>query len=269
MDLIRQAIDRPIAVIAAVLMVVMFGLLALQLIPIQLTPDVQRPILTVQTNWRGAAPAEVEREITNRQEEALKGLEGMVRMLSRSEDGRARITLEFGVDQNMDKAILLVATRLDRVTGYPAEADKPTLRTSSSNDNAIGWYIVTRLDGNTKPIHTHGDIAEDVIRERLERIKGVSRVNIYGGSEREMRIIIDPEKMARYGLTVGEVLGRLRTANASISGGDVEEGKRRYVVRTEGEFKSVDQVRAVVLRTDQDQVSGRGGRGILGDIAEV
>ena len=126
MNLIRISIDRPIAVVAAVLMILLFGLLALQTIPIQLTPDVRRPILNIQTTWHGAAPAEIEREIINRQEEALKGLPGVMEITSRSEDGRARISLEFNVTQNMDRALLLVANRLDRVTGYPEEANEPT-----------------------------------------------------------------------------------------------------------------------------------------------
>jgi len=269
MDLIRLSVARPIAVLSAVLMVVLFGLLALQTIPIQLTPDVRRPILTVQTIWPGAAPAEVEREIVNRQEEVLKGLEGMVEMISRSEDGRARITMEFGVGQDMNRAMLLLSNRLDRVTGYPDEADEPTIATSDSDDSPIAWFIVTRVPGNERPIHTYGDFADDFIRDRLERVSGVSRVNVYGGSERELRIIVDPQKMVRYGLTVPQVVDRLRAANASISGGDIEEGKRRYVVRTEGELTTPAQVAAVVLRSESDQASGRIGRVTVGDIAEV
>ena len=95
MNLIRLAIERPIAVIAAVLMVVMFGLVALQSIPIQLSPDVNRPVITVTTIWPGAAPAEVEREIVNRQEEVMTGLEGLDNITSRAELGRASMTLEF------------------------------------------------------------------------------------------------------------------------------------------------------------------------------
>ena len=119
MNLIRLSLARPIAVVAAVLMVVIFGAVALQTIPIQLTPDVRKPIITVQTVWPGAAPAEIEREITNRQEEVLRGIEGLEEMSSSSQNGRARITLEFGVTANMDRALLLVANRLDRVSNYP------------------------------------------------------------------------------------------------------------------------------------------------------
>ncbi|MDA1099292.1 MAG: efflux RND transporter permease subunit [Proteobacteria bacterium] len=269
MNLIRVSIERPIAVVAAVLMILLFGLLALQTIPIQLTPDVRRPVLNIQTTWYGAAPAEIEREIINRQEEALKGLPGVSEITSQAEDGRASISLEFDLAQNMDRALLLVANRLDRVTGYPLEADEPTISTSSSDDNPIGWFIIGRLPGNDRPIHTFGDQVDDLVRDRLERVPGVSRVNVYGGSERELRVIVDPEKLARYGLTVPRVVQALKEANTSMSGGDVVEGKRRYVVRTEGGFTSTEQVAAVLVRSEGNGATGRIGRVTIGDIANV
>jgi HAE1 family hydrophobic/amphiphilic exporter-1 len=269
MNLIRVAIQRPIAVVAAVLMVVMFGVLALETIPVQLAPDVRKPIITVTTNWFGAAPAEIEREIINRQEEVLKGLEGLEEMISTSQNGEGEITLEFTIGQNMDRALLLVANRLDRVGDYPEEADEPMLRTAGAEDNPIAWFILQRLPGNEQPIHTFGDFAEDVIRERLERVPGVSRVNVFGGSERELQIIIDPRRMAQARLTVGQMLDTLRTANVSLSAGDVDEGKRRYVVRTEGQLKTPAEIRAVVLLRKTDPASGRVARVTVGDLAQV
>ncbi len=269
MNLIKTAIERPIAVIAAVLMVVMFGLVALQTIPIQLAPDINSPVITITTEWGGAAPAEVEREITNRQEEELKGIEGLEEITSRSERGRSRVTLEFAVGTNMDRALLLVSNRLDRVNGYPDEADEPTLDTAGAEDNAIAWFILTRLPGNERPMSEYGDFAENVIQERLERVPGVSRINVYGGTEREIQVTVDPQVLARYRLTVSEVVDALRRANASFSAGDVDEGKRRYVVRTEGELNTVEAVRSVVVRSDEDRASGRLARVLIGDIAEV
>ncbi|WP_299390940.1 efflux RND transporter permease subunit [Pelagibius sp.] len=269
MNLIKLAIERPIAVIAAVLMVVMFGIVALQTIPIQLAPDVNRPVITVSTSWGGAAPAEIEREITNRQEEELKGIEGLETITSRSEQGRARITLEFAVGTNMDRALLLVSNRLDRVNGYPDEADEPTLDTAGSEDSPIAWFIITREDGNERPIHEYGDFAEDILRERIERVPGVSRVNVFGGTEREIQVTVEPKVLARYRMTVTEVVDALRRANASLSAGDVDEGKRRYVVRTEGELNTLEAIRDVVVRSDSDDDSGRVARVRIGDIAEV
>ena len=269
MNLIGYSITRPRAVIAAVLMVTMFGALALRTIPIQLTPDVARPVITVTTNWRGGSPAEIEREIVNRQEEAFKGLEGLASMDSASQDGRSRITLEFSVSMDMDKALLLVANRLDRVSGYPAEAGEPELRTSGSEDNSIAWMVVRPEPGHERPVHTFGEFVEDVVRERIERVPGVGRVDVYGGSRRELRVEIDPFRLARFRLTVSEVLGRLRAADASISAGEVEEGKRRYVVRTDGAVESVEDVRKILLRTVRDPVSGRVSRLTVGDMADV
>ncbi len=269
MNLITLAINRPIAVIAAVLMVLMFGFIALQTIPIQLTPDVRKPVLTVNTYWPGAAPAEVEREIVTQQEEVLKGLEGLNRMVSSSDDGAGEIELEFNVGTDMDRALVLVANRLDRVSDQPDDAAEPVIGTSGSEDQPIAWFILSRQPGNEREIHTYGDFVEDVIQERIERVPGVSRVNMFGGTSRELRITVDPERMARYRLTVTEIAQALRQANASISAGDIEEGKRRYVVRTDGELNTPERVAGVVLRSARDPLSGRLGRVIVGDIATI
>ncbi|MHA1152605.1 MAG: efflux RND transporter permease subunit [Alphaproteobacteria bacterium] len=269
MNLIRLAIERPIAIIAAVLMTVMFGMVALQTIPIQLSPDVNRPVITVTTSWPGAAPAEVEREILNRQEDEMAGLEGLQSITGSARPGRSRLTLEFNVGTNMDRALLLVSNRLNRVSGYPDEASEPTLDTAGSEDNAIAWFVITRAEGNEQPMHEFGDFIEDVVKDRIERVPGVSRVNVYGGSEREIQITTEPSLLARYGLTVSAVTRALRQGNASITAGDIDEGKRRYVTRVEGELNTLDSIREVVLRSYEDPNSGRLARVTLGDIAKV
>lgn len=269
MDIIRISIERPVAIIAAVLMAIMFGIVALQTIPIQLAPDVRRPVITVETTWFGAAPAEVEREILNEQEEVLQGLENLEELVGRARNGEAEITLEFAVGTDMSRALLLTANRLDRVADLPEEADEPTLETAGPEDNAIAWFRLAPDPDNKTPIHEFGDFAKDVVAERMERVPGIARMNVYGGGAREMHIIVHPERMAQYGLTVSDVVDRLRAANTSITGGDVEEGKRRYVVRTDAEFKTTEQVENVVLRSERDDATGRVGRVTLGDIAEV
>ena len=267
MNIIRLSIERPMAVIAMVLMIILFGYVALQRIPIQMAPDVRQPVIIVTTSWRGAAPAEVEREILIPQEDELKGLEGVNRMLSEASHGRGKITLEFSPDINFDRMLLLVANRLDRVTGYPEEADEPTLGTSGTEDNAIAWFVFTQAAGNARDMTVYGDFLRDVVQERLERVPGIGGINIFGETEREMQVVIDPRQLARYGMTVGEVLARLRAANASITGGDVDEGKRRYIVRTEGDLATPEAVRSVVLRS---LANGAGlGRVSVGDIAAV
>lgn len=265
MNLIRTSIDRPIAVVAAVLLVVMFGLVALTTIPIQLAPDVNQPVITVTTNWFGAAPAEVEREILNPQEEELAGIEGLSSITGNAEQGRAEISLEFRVGTNMDKALLLVSNRLDRVPEYPDEADQPTLDIAGSDDNAIAWFIFTRQPGNERPMHEYGDFIEDNVKERLERVPGVGRVNFFGAGEREIHILVDPTLLARHGLTIADISSSLQLANVSLGAGDIDEGKRRYVVRTEGELSSLDAIRGVLINNGSDAIA----RITLGDLADV
>ena len=235
--------------------------------------------------WGGAAPAEIEREIVNRQEEELKGLDSLETMISNSQTGRARITLEFAIGTNMDRALLLVSNRLDRVTGYPEEANEPTLRTSGSDDNPIAWIILKRAQGNTAKEMAHfGPFAKDVIRERIERVDGVATVNVYGGVDRELQVLVDPEMLAKFRLTVPEVLNKLRRESVSVSAGNIDEGKRRYVVRVEGELDTLGAVRNVVLRSGASRSaetatgntsnninggSARMGRVYVRDIAEV
>ena len=128
MNLISKAIERPIAVVAAVIMALILGLLALQRIPIQLAPDVEKPVITITTAWLGASPYEIEREIINRQEEVLKGLEGIVKMESSARENRGEVTLEFDIQSNMNRSLLFVSNRLNQIDGYPEDASEPITR---------------------------------------------------------------------------------------------------------------------------------------------
>ena len=188
-------------------------------------------------------------------------------MTSRSRTGQAEVTLEFAVGTDMSQSLLLVSNRLDRVGSYPAEANEPSLNTSGSDDSPIAWVLLTAAEDNTRPMPTYGDFVEDVIKDRLERIEGVSAVNVFGGVTRELQIIVDPRRLSRFGLTVPEVVRILRAENISISAGDVDEGKRRYVVRTEGNLNTEAAIRDVVLRSEAS--SGGAGRVRVGDVAEV
>lgn len=267
MDIIRFAIDRPIAVVATVIMAILFGGLALTRIPVQLAPDVRSPVVVISTSWPGAAPIEVEREIVNPQEEVLRGLEGLDIMTSSSSTGQAEITLEFAIGTDMSQTLLLVSNRLDRVGDYPNEASQPVLNTSGDDDSPVAWVLVLAGEGNTRSLPTYGDFIEDVVQDRLERVEGVSAVNVFGGVRRELQIVVDPQRLARFGLTVPEVVNRLRTENISLSAGDVEEGKRRYVVRAEGNLNTIAAVEAVVLRSQAD--GGPLGRVRMADVADI
>lgn len=268
-SLISRAVSNPTAVISIVLLIVLFGIIALQAIPIQLAPDVNRPIIRITTMWPGAAPAEVEREILNPQEAELAGVENLVDITSTADSGRSQITLEFDVGTDMRNALLLVSNRLDRIDDYPEEALSPQLATAGMEDNAIAWFTVIREPGNDRPIHEFGRFVEEVIKDRIERVPGVGEVRVFGGGDPEIQIIIDPEQLARLHLTIGELLTALRTANVSLSVGDVDEGKRKYIVRSEGELNSVESIRDIVVRSNASNLSADKGRIRVSDIAEV
>ena len=205
MNIIRASIERPTAVVAAIFMTIVLGFLALDRIPIQLAPDVNKPVITVTTFWYGASPYEIEREIVNRQEEVLKGIEGAKKLSAKAQEGQSEVTIEFDTNVNMDRALLLVSNRLNQIEGYPEDAGEPSLDTAGLDDNAIAWFILTKTEGNETDIAAYGDIVENVIQDRIERVPGVARTTVYGGSETELRVTIDPEKMAYYNLTVPQI----------------------------------------------------------------
>ena len=142
MKIVHQAIRYPVSTAVGVILLVMFGFLGLTRLPVQLTPDVTEPRVTITTIWPGASPREVEREIVDEQEEQLQSIEGLLRMESQASDGMALVTLTFPIGTDIDGALLRVSNSLQQVPSYPSEADKPILMTSGANDKALAWFIL-------------------------------------------------------------------------------------------------------------------------------
>jgi HAE1 family hydrophobic/amphiphilic exporter-1 len=142
-NLVETFIKNPVKVAVAVLLVALFGFVAMTRMPMQLTPEVQRPTITIETRWPGASPQEVEREIVIEQEEQLKGVEGIWKLTSESVDSLARITLEFNIGMDMEKSVVDVISRLEQVPEYPEDSDKPVINTANANDRPIAWFILS------------------------------------------------------------------------------------------------------------------------------
>ncbi len=138
-------LDHPVKVSVGVILILLFGLLAAFRMPMQLAPDVSRPMISISTSWPGASPQEVEEEIINEQEEQLKSVVGVTRMTSEAGDSSGNISLEFTVDTNMQEALLLVNSALQKVREYPLTADRPVINTSSNTDRSIAWFILSDL----------------------------------------------------------------------------------------------------------------------------
>ena len=132
MDIIRASIDKPVAVVVGIIMVVLFGLIGLASLPYQLTPDVTEPEITVTTTWTGATPYEIERDIIEEQEKVLKGIPGLVEMESTSQNARGELSLKFTIGTNTDDALLRVSNKLNEVPSYPQNADKPIITATGS-----------------------------------------------------------------------------------------------------------------------------------------
>ena len=265
MRLVDTAIKRPVSVIVGVLFVALFGLISLFRIPVQLTPDVDRPIVTVTTAWPGASPEEVEQEIVQRQEEQLKSVEGLVLMTSESNDSRGVVTLEFNVGVDPDAVLLLVSNKLNQVFGYPLDAERPVISAGGSGPSgAITWIMLEPLpDRDDLDIERFRDYGEEVVKTALERVPGVSRSNIYGGYDRQLQVIVDPQAMAARQITVQDLAQALTRENANTSAGTFDEGKRRYIVRTVGQYQQPSDIEQVVVR------SADGTRVTVGEIART
>jgi HAE1 family hydrophobic/amphiphilic exporter-1 len=261
MSLVTSSIRYPVTVVVGVLLAFLGGFLALTFVPVQLTPDVDRPVVNVTTTWNGASPEEVEKEIIEKQEEYLKSVEGVIKMESEAHDGFAQITLEFAVGTDITGATVRVTNKLNEVPSYPENADRPIVSSASRFDRAIAWFVI-KGDSTVNVPHQLTFI-EDLVKPRLERVEGVSGVNVFGGLENELHVTFEPELLASMQITVSDLINALRAQNLDISAGDFGEGKRRYVVRTISRFASPEDVERTVI-TVRNGVPIR-----VGDVAAV
>jgi len=263
MKIIEYSIHNIVKVTVGAIFVLLFGLIALFRMPVQLVPDVEKPQITVVTPWIGASPEEVEQEIIHEQEEMLKSVENLRKLTSKSFNSRGEVLLEFQVGVDKNTALLDVANKLEQVQEYPENVDEPVISAVNTSDRPIAWFTLRSLPGTDINIHDLRDFAEDYIESRFERVPGVANSNIFGGAEREMQVIIDPHVLASRQLTIMDVRNVLIATNINISGGDIDEGKNRFVVRTLGQFKSIEEIEnLVIVRRDDIPVYIR-------DIAKV
>lgn len=266
--IIKSAIERPLAVIALMLLIVLFGFVAARTIPIQMSPDIEKPILQVRVNWSGATPEDVDREIVNRLEDELSNLSSVEEITSNSRYGSARVTLTYAVDTDMDKALTLLLTKLSGITNLPREAKAPQVRTSNSDDSPIARLALTALPGQQIDVETLGSFVDNELVSRLERVPGVAEVTYFGGGGRQMTIRIHPEKLVRFRLSISEVINALRQSSAVLSAGAVNQGKRTYAVRTQSDLFTPETAGAVIIRNDMT-TSGQLAPILLRDIAEI
>jgi hydrophobic/amphiphilic exporter-1 (mainly G- bacteria), HAE1 family len=250
MDIVEYSLKKPVSVAVAVILLVTFGLIGLNQLPIQLTPDVETPKITVQTTWGGATPFEIEKEIIEKQEEALKGLQGLTKMESSSYNSFGEVTLSFALETAVPDALLRVSNKLNEVSGYPDNADKPVIEAAGANSSPIVWMVVKPKEENKEEITHFMTFFEDNIRQNFERIKGVGSMFIFGGTEDELHITLDMEKMAQNKISINQLTGVVVQANTTTSAGVLGIGRKNYRIRTIGQFQNGADALDVVIYDD-------------------
>ncbi|MEM9345253.1 MAG: efflux RND transporter permease subunit [Planctomycetota bacterium] len=264
MDPIRFAIDNPVKVAVGVILLLLFGVLAVVSIPVQLTPNVDPTIITVSTEWTGKSPEEIEREIIEDQEDVLKNISGLVKMTATATQGEAEIELEFKVGKDLQSARVEVSDALREVPDYPDDADEPVITDGEAGPGSpIAWLLLTS-DMPGFDVQTLGDLAEDRIKPMLERAEGVSEARVYGGREREVHIQFDPDKVAQRKITFTQLGEALRQENVNVSAGNLKEGRYDPRVRVMGQYDNLEAIRQTIVAYD-----AAGGPIRIRDIADV
>ncbi|WP_199610926.1 efflux RND transporter permease subunit [Flocculibacter collagenilyticus] len=265
MDITKGAIKNPTAVGIMLAITLFIGLYCLTRLPVQLFPDIERPQISIQTFWRAASPQEIEAEIVEPQEDVLQGLPGLKNMGAWSNRGAAWINLEFNLETDMQKTLIDVISRMNRLPPLPRDATPPTIMLGGwgGGTPALTYFFMQKLPGTPGEITDYIDFIEDVVRPRLESLPGVARVSPQSGanSQQELQIVFDPFRANELGIDLTRVANLIGNAN-DVSGGSLDVGRRSYTVRFAGKY-DIDQLDNMVL-------DWREGSPIkLGDIADI
>ncbi|NQT23312.1 MAG: efflux RND transporter permease subunit [Candidatus Omnitrophica bacterium] len=248
MSISSVAIKRPIAVIMFFLAVILMGIVSLFYLPVELYPNVSFHNISIIIIIRGGIPpTEVESLVTKPIEEAISTVSHLKQLLSVSKEGEATIVLSFEPGTNMDFAALEVREKFARVKNkLPKEAEKPIIAQFKQTDTPIMILAVTSTKRTTESIRK---IVDETIKERIKRISGVANVEVSGGRERKILVEIDKRKIYKNRLAIERVISILSANNIDLMSGDIEEGKNKYIIRTIGSFKTVDDIKNIAVAT--------------------
>ncbi len=260
MSIPRLAIQRPVTMFMLSGVVILLGIISLMRLPVDLMPDVTYPSITVRVGYSGVGPLEMEELVTRPIEQAMSAVAGLERLESTSNEGSSRVTLNFAWGTDLNEAADDVRNRLDRVRGrLPQEADAPIMFKFDANATPI---MGVGLEGDFDRV-TLREMAEHDLSPRLERVPGVASVSAEGGLRRQIHVELSKEKIRALDLPVDRVINLLRSENQNTPVGEIDEGDITYLVRSQGQFENLDQIRDMVVMTRQ------GVPVYMKDIAEV
>jgi HAE1 family hydrophobic/amphiphilic exporter-1 len=248
MSIPRLAIERPITMFMLSAVVMLIGGLSLMRLPVDLMPDVSFPSITVRVSYAGVGPLEMEELVTRPIEQALSAVAGLERLESTSQEGSSRVTLNLAWGTDLNEAADDIRNRLDRVRGrLPEEADAPVM---FKFDASAAPIMGVGLEGDYDRVRLR-EIAEHDLSQRLERVPGVAAVTTEGGLRRQIHVELSKEKIRALDLPVDRVVNLLRTENQNIPLGEIDEGDRTFLVRSQGQFESLNEIRDLVVMTRQ------------------
>lgn len=253
MKLIDIATERRVTIAMFTVAIVLFGFVSLARLKVNLLPDLSYPTLTVRTELSGTAPLEVENLLTKPIEEVVGIIKNVRQVRSVSRPGQSDVTLEFLWGTDMDVAGVDVREKLDMLQ-LPLEATRPLLlRFDPSNEPiqrlAFMDQSATGPADDPQRLRALRRHAEDQLKNELESVEGTAAVKVSGGLEDEIQIIVDQEKVAQLGLSIRAIAARLRAENVNLSGGRLEQGAQRFLVRTLNEFASIDEIADTIIAT--------------------
>ncbi len=243
MNLTEKSLKSPISVAVGVGLIIVLGIVALIRLPVQLFPDIEEPVITVFTGWRAAAPTEVESELIEPQEQALRGLPGLQETQSFAGAGGAFINLEFAIGTDMGRTLIEVISRMNQLPPLPRDADAPRISLGEDGgggpNETLSWFFVQLKPGTPGPVENYRREIEDLMRARVESIPGVGTINVNAGAPDELRIEFDPYRAAELGVPIPSIVAVAGSAD-DVSGGFAELGRRQYTLRFAGRYRPAD-----------------------------
>lgn len=262
MILTDLSVKRPVFASVISLLLVAFGLVAFGKLPLREYPNIDPPIVSIETNYRGASAAVVESRITQLIEDRISGVEGIRHVSSSSSDGRSQVTLEFDISRNIEDAANDVR---DRISGLldnlPEEADPPEVQKANGGDEVIMWL---NLESDQMTTLELTDYTRRYLADRLSVVDGVSMIRIGGGKVYAMRVWLDRQALASRSLTVADVEAALRAENVELPAGSLESKERHFTVRLERSYRSAEDFANLVIVQGEDGYLVK-----LGDVAKV
>ncbi len=251
------ALRRPVTTVVIFVALSLVGLLAARLLPLEKFPDIEFPGIFIQVPYDGSTPEEVERLITRPVEEALATLSGVEQMFSSSDENQAQIFLQFGWGDKMGAKGIEARAKVDSIRHLlPEDVRRVLIFTGSLGDQPV---LQLRISSE-KDLSDSYEMLNRLLTRRLERIEGVSRVDLQGVDAREIRILLKPDQLAAHGIDIASIRDLLMRSNFAVSAGKITAGEQRFSVRPSGEFKSVDEIRDL-------SVNSAGLR--LSDVADI